>query len=105
MVSLTSVGSSVCSSGPNGVITPDQKWLGTRLGRRDCPQTQESVGWDSDKFPPVCWGMDRMVENKLNTHTGCVYYCRTYYNAVCGGGRGTVKDMYYEVRPAEACVD
>jgi hypothetical protein len=35
----------------------------------------------------------------------CVYYCRTYYKVVCGGGRGTVKDMYYEVRRAEACVD
>ena len=23
----------------------------------------------------------------------CVDYCRTYYKAVCGGGRGTVKDM------------
>jgi hypothetical protein len=43
-------------------------------------------------------------------HTGplycvCVYYCRTYDKAVCGGGRGTVKDMCYEVRRAEACVD
>jgi hypothetical protein len=35
----------------------------------------------------------------------CVYYCRTYYKTVCGGGRGTVKDMYYEVRRAETCVD
>ena len=34
----------------------------------------------------------------------CVYYCRTYYKAVYGG-RGTVKDMCYEVRRAEACVD
>jgi hypothetical protein len=34
----------------------------------------------------------------------CVYYCRTYSKAVCGGGRGTVKDMCYEVRRAEACV-
>jgi hypothetical protein len=23
----------------------------------------------------------------------CVYYCRTYYKAVCGGGRGTVEDI------------
>ena len=35
----------------------------------------------------------------------CVYYCRTYSKAVCGGMRGTVKDMCYEVRRAEACVD
>jgi hypothetical protein len=35
----------------------------------------------------------------------CVYHCRTYYKAVCGGGRGTVKDMCYEVRRAEACMD
>ena len=30
----------------------------------------------------------------------CVYYCRTYDKAVCGpgGGRGTVKDICYEVR-------
>ena len=35
----------------------------------------------------------------------CVYYCRAYYKAVCGGERGTVKDMCYEVRRAEACVD
>jgi hypothetical protein len=34
----------------------------------------------------------------------CVYDCRTYYKAVCGGGRGTVKDMCYEARRAEACV-
>jgi hypothetical protein len=30
--------------------------------------------------------------------TVCVYYFRTCYKDVCGGGRGTVKDMYYEVR-------
>ena len=35
----------------------------------------------------------------------CVYYFRTYCKAVCGGGRGTVKDMCYEIRRAEACVD
>ncbi len=35
----------------------------------------------------------------------CAYYCRTYYKAVCGGGKGTVKDMCYEVPRAEACVD
>jgi hypothetical protein len=35
----------------------------------------------------------------------CVYSCRTYDKSVGGGGRGTVKDMYYEVRRAEACVD
>jgi hypothetical protein len=35
----------------------------------------------------------------------CVYYCRTYYKAVCVGVRGTVKDQCYEVRRAEACVD
>jgi len=29
----------------------------------------------------------------------------TFDKAVCGGGRGTVKDMCYEVRRAEACVD
>ena len=35
----------------------------------------------------------------------CVYYCRTYDKAVCGG-RGTVKDMCYEVvrrAEPEAC--
>ncbi len=35
----------------------------------------------------------------------CVYYCGTYYKAVCVGVRGTVKDMCYEVRRAEAFVD
>jgi hypothetical protein len=36
----------------------------------------------------------------------CVYYCRTYYKAVCGGGRGAVNDKYYDsVRRDEACVD
>jgi len=37
----------------------------------------------------------------------CVYYCRTYYKA-CAGGEGDsedLKDMCYEVRRAEACVD
>ena len=43
--------------------------------------------------------------NKKSYKLCCVYYCRTYYKAVCGGGRGTVKDMYYEVPRAEACVD
>jgi hypothetical protein len=31
---------------------------------------------------------------------GGVYYCRTYYKTVCGGRRGTVKDVCYEVRRA-----
>jgi len=35
----------------------------------------------------------------------CVYYCRTYYKAVRGGGRRRVQDMCYERRRAEACVD
>ena len=35
----------------------------------------------------------------------CVYYCRTYYKAVRGGGRRRVEDMCYERRRAEACVD
>ena len=35
----------------------------------------------------------------------CVYYCRTYYKAVRGGGRRRVEDMCYERRRAESCVD
>jgi len=35
----------------------------------------------------------------------CVYYCRTYYNAVRGGGRRRVDDMCYDRRRAEACVE
>ena len=37
----------------------------------------------------------------------CVYYCRTYYKAVRGGGRTRrrVEDMCYERRRAKACVD
>ena len=35
----------------------------------------------------------------------CVYYCRTYYKAVRGGGRRRVDDMCYDRRRAEACVD
>ena len=35
----------------------------------------------------------------------CVYYCRTYYKAVRGGGRRKVDDMCYDRRRAEACVD
>ncbi len=35
----------------------------------------------------------------------CVYYCRTYYKAVRGGGRRRVEDMCYDTRRAEACVD
>ncbi len=35
----------------------------------------------------------------------CVYYCRTYYKAVRGGGRRRVEDMCYDIRRAEACVD
>jgi len=35
----------------------------------------------------------------------CVYYCRTYYKAVRGGGRRRVEDMCYARRRAEACVD
>jgi hypothetical protein len=34
----------------------------------------------------------------------CVYYCRTYYKAVRGGGRRE-DDMCYDRRRAEACVD
>jgi hypothetical protein len=56
------------------------------------------------------------------TTAGCVYYCRTYYKAGCGGGcfyccstyykvvrvwggGGTMEDMCYEGLRAEACVD
>ena len=35
----------------------------------------------------------------------CVYYYRTYYKAVRGGGRRRVDDMCYDRRRAEACVD
>ena len=35
----------------------------------------------------------------------CVYYCRTYYKAVRGGGGRRVEDVCYERRRAEACVD
>ena len=35
----------------------------------------------------------------------CVYYCRTYYKAVHGGGRRREEDMCYDIRRAEACVD
>jgi len=35
----------------------------------------------------------------------CVYYCRTYYKAVRGGGRRREEDMCYDIRRAEACVD
>ena len=31
----------------------------------------------------------------------CVYYCRTYYKAVRGGGRRRVDDMCYDRRRAE----
>jgi hypothetical protein len=48
----------------------------------------------------IHWSVGRAVQGCV-----CVYYCRTYYKAVCGGGTGTVKDMYYEVRLAEAFVD
>jgi hypothetical protein len=49
----------------------------------------------------------RFLRSKIDSSAAivCVYYCRTYYKAVCGGGRGAVKDMRYEVRRAEACVD
>ena len=33
------------------------------------------------------------------------YLLQTCCKAVCGGGRGTVENMCYEVRRAEACVD
>jgi hypothetical protein len=55
-----------------------------------------------------CWIERRSVRQHQFYGLGfrvCVYYCRTYYKAVCGGGRGTVKDMCYEIRRAEACVD
>ena len=43
--------------------------------------------------------------SNLYTVCVCVYYCRTYYKAVRGGGRRRVEDMCYERRRAEACVD
>ncbi len=42
---------------------------------------------------------------RLHLECVCVYYCRTYYKAVHGGGRRRVEDMCYERRRAEACVD
>jgi hypothetical protein len=55
----------------------------------------------------MCYEIRRVVSRGVCVYYGCVcvYYCRTFYKAVCGGGGGTVKDMYYEVRRAEACVD
>ena len=41
----------------------------------------------------------------LSSASVCVYYCRTYYKAVRGGGRRRVDDMCYDRRRAEACVD
>ena len=54
----------------------------------------------------ACYRAEAADSVRLLSRKGvCVYYCRTYYKAVCGEGRGTVKDMCYEVRRAEACVD
>jgi len=49
-------------------------------------------------------GSESYVVNR-GTPVVCVYYCRTYYKAVRGGGRRRVEDMCYERRRAEACVD
>jgi hypothetical protein len=34
-----------------------------------------------------------------------ITYCRTYHKTVCGGERGTVKEMYYEERRADRSVN
>ena len=47
----------------------------------------------------------RLGDLKNKQPTECVYYCRTYYKAVRGGGRRRVDDMCYDRRRAEACVD
>jgi hypothetical protein len=47
----------------------------------------------------------RPIGTREEPGTVCVYYCRTYYNAVRGGGRRRVDDMCYDRRRAEACVD
>ena len=63
-----------------------------------------------------CLGVERRVErffvlSHLERGTTyykavvSVYYCRTYYKAVRGGGRRRVDDMCYDRRRAEACVD
>ena len=33
-----------------------------------------------------------------------VYYCWTYYIPVCGGGKGTVEDMCYDVHNVTSAV-
>ena len=46
-----------------------------------------------------------LLAGPTQDRTVCVYYFRTYYKAVRGGGRRRVDDMCYDRRRAEACVD
>ncbi len=60
-------------------------------------------------FKRVCVRFRLLITTRSSTSLlvlcVCVYYCRTYYKAVRGGGRRRVDDMCYDRRRAEACVD
>ena len=74
-----------------------------------------SGGLAVDAMAIGCLGVERRVERffsylaisvlRRRSNRVCVYYCRTYYKAVRGGGRRRVDDMCYDRRRAEACVD
>jgi hypothetical protein len=60
---------------------------------------------ETAETPLLLWCVLMVTSNFRIQISVCVYYCRTYYKAVRGGGRRRVEDMCYDRRRAEACVD
>ncbi len=65
-------------------------YVGMYWVRRESTQVHREGGTVSPLLGP----------NRFTPIQRCVYYCRTYYKAVRGGGRRRVEDMCYERRRA-----
>ncbi len=69
----------------------------------DCAVTVSSTGAKKFFGPVGAHGVFSLInetfslslgDDSINKHIGvCVYYCRTYYKAVRGGGRRRVDDL------------
>jgi hypothetical protein len=78
----------------------------TTAGRADFLAYEPAPGQLGSGLVHVCGGRRSLPggDSGLWGKRCVFYYCRTYYKAVCVGGR-IVEDMCYERRRAEACVD
>jgi hypothetical protein len=90
---------------PSFTRAPMLTGLTIRLGVGRASSGSDAAGPEAAASWAVCVSLAARRSPQGSLPTVCVYYCRTYYKAVRGGGRRRVDDMCYERRRAEACVD